>query len=456
MYSKKMSRREFLKLGGLATGGVILAGCSPAATETPTVEPTKEVVVPKDVTGHIVVMKGGTEWSEEMVAPFLQNNTGITLELLEADTTRFYAMLAAGTPPDLMRIQAPGIPQYLARKILLDLTAYFETSTIVRPDDLAPANNYYKANSPTDIGSGLIYGMCKDWSPDFTMWVNSKIYEDAGVALPSDQTNMTYQEVADQAKQLTKFEGDRTLVFGYGYDAAWIDRMWMNLLGEKNISLYKDSFNKIDLTGNEEAKAVVKWYYDLAKANVVANPLNPSPSWIGDDFNKAILANCQYGFWFGGMAESDLTKGLTTMIPTATWAGVKRDPTMTATGYIITAATKVPDAAWKVFEWYMGGEPADGRATSGWGVPALKSKYTMIPQGTDFEKQKYKVLQGELALETAPLQFNPYLSEGVVPDSWNKNLELSLQGNLTFDELVDAIETEVNAAIVDGIQRIQS
>jgi multiple sugar transport system substrate-binding protein len=124
------------------------------------------------VEGHVVIMKSGNEWSEEMVAPFLQENPGITVELLEADTTRFYAMLAAGTPPDVMRTQAPAIPQYLARKILLDLTPFLETSTVLHLDDLASANNYYKA---LEIGEGPIYGMCKDWSPDFTMYQQSNL-----------------------------------------------------------------------------------------------------------------------------------------------------------------------------------------------------------------------------------------------------------------------------------------
>jgi multiple sugar transport system substrate-binding protein len=286
------------------------------------------------------------------------------------------------------------------------------------------------------------------------MWIYKKAYEDAGVPIPSDETNLTYQQVADQAKQLAKKEGDRTLVFGYGADSAWTDRFWMNMLAEKKLTLYKDSFTKIDLTGNDEAKAVVKWYFDMAKDNLMANPLNPSPSWIGEDFNKGALAICQYGFWFGGMAETDVTKGQVVMLPTATWAGVPTDPTITATGYIITAATKVPDAAWKAFEWYMGDQPAKDRATSGWGVPALKSMYSMIPQKTDFDKQKFKILQRELALNTAPVQFNPFLSEGVVPNSWNKNLEQALSGKMTFEELLTAVETEVNAAITDGVMRI--
>jgi hypothetical protein len=47
------------------------------------------------------------------------------------------------------------------------------------------------------------------------------------------------------------------------------------------------------------------------------------------------------------------------------------------------------------------------------GVPALNSYWDLLPQGTDFQKQVYKVLQGELALNTEPLQFTPFLICGI-------------------------------------------
>ena len=470
--TEKLTRREMLKLSGVLVTGSLLAACAPKEiptvaptstpaptpkpgepTSTPVPEPTE--APPTPVGGHVVIMKTGDEWEKHQseMDQLLADNPGVTVELVQTDTTRFFAMYAAGTPPDLMRTQAPAIPQYLARKMLYDLTPYFEVSDVLDLDDLAPANNYYRGYSPLDIGDGPIYGMCKDWSPDFTMWVYKPAFEQAGLGLPDDTVHLTYQEVFELARELAVFEGDRILMWGYGYDAAWTDRMWMNMLAELDQSLYTEAFSTINLT-SEEAKEVVKYYFDLASENLAVNPLNPSPSWIGEDFTKGTLAICQYGFWFGGMAESDVTAGKIMMIPTATWAGVPRDCTMTATGYFMAAATKAPDAAWLLFEWYMGKEPAIARATSGWGVPALKSMYDLMPNSTEYEQQKFRVLQAELALETTPLQFNPFLGEGAVRDSWTKNLEQALLGTITFDECLANVEAEVNAAIQDGIDRL--
>jgi multiple sugar transport system substrate-binding protein len=130
------------------------------------------------------------------------------------------------------------------------------------------------------------------------------------------------------------------------------------------------------------------------------------------------------------------------------------DPTVTATGMVMTSASQVPDAAWKVFEYYNGGQPAIDRAKSGWGVPGLKSLLKLIPQETEFQKQARKVLDGELALNDGSIQFNPFLGETQVSAAYAKYEEQALKGEITFDQMLKSLEDEVNATIKDGISAI--
>ncbi len=466
--SKKLSRRDVLKLSGTVVGGVLLAGCGPSATEAPmekpveapmekpTEAPVAEAPVAKPVEGHVVVMHFLHEFTEDHVKAFQEANPGITVEVVDgSDATRFFAMYAAGSPPDVYRLQAPSIPGLLARKLLFDLTPYFESSELIDVADLAPANDYYKANSPLEIGAGKIYGMCKDFSPDCTVFANKTLFEAAGLPIPDDTKAMTYTEIMEASKALTVFDGERLMQYGYGYEGGWIDRFWMNILGETGKSLYSAGYDKMNLTGDEDAKAVAKWFYDMAVEKVTPSPKNPSPSgWFGNDFIGATAAMAQYGFWFSAMAVGDANKDGAMMLPGPTWTGTRRNPTVTATGAIMTSATQVPDAAWKVFEWYHAGQPSIDRASSGWGVPALKSQWALIPQGTDFQKQCFKVLQDELALNTTPLQFNPFIGENVVKDLWNTNLDQALSGTISFDDMLKNIETETNVAIKEGVDRI--
>jgi len=501
MEKRRLNRRDFLCLSATVAAGAVAAACAPATpqivekevirevpVEKPVVvEKEKPVIVEKEVVkevpvekivketvivekvvekppekpvapagpAKVVIMHFLHEFTEDHVKLFEEENPAITLEVIQAEPTRFFAMYAAGSPPDLLRVQAPSVPQYLARKMLYDLTPFFEVSDVLKLDDLAPANDYYKGYSALEIGEGPIYGMCKDFSPDCTIFVYKPLFEDAGLEVPSDTKPLAYQDIVELSAKLTKFEGDRTISFGYAYEAGWVDRFMMNMLGELGQSVYSEDFSKLVLVDNEEAYAVAKYYYDLAAEKLAQSSINPSPAgWFGNDFTQGILAMAQYGFWYGAMAESDVTAGQVIMIPGPMWAGVRRDPTLTATGMIMAADTKVPEAAWEAFEYYNAGAPAIERAKSGWGVPALKSMWGMMPSGTEYEQQKLKALQAELALETSPLQFNPFLGETTVADSWSTQLDRALQGEITFDKMLANVESEVNAAIQEGIDRI--
>jgi multiple sugar transport system substrate-binding protein len=464
MATRKVTRREMLKLTGAAAMGTVLGACAtpaappqaPAATSAPAATAVPPTKAPAVVSGpvNISVMHDPKEFTEDMIKQFEAANPNIKLEIIKTDMTRFYAMAAAGNPPDVVRVQAPDLPQLLARKLLLDLTAYFKGSSLLKPDDLAPANNYYKAKSPTQFGDGPIYGMVKDWSPDFTLYAYTAAFEEAKVPVPDTTKSLTYDDLAELGKKLTKVQGDKTLRWGFDTDLSWIDRIWMNMLAEKGQSLYTPDYKKINLVNNDEARKAAKYFFDLQKANVMISPVNPSPNWIGDDFNKGLVGIIQYGYWFSAMAESDITKGKVVMLPSPTWAGKRRDPTMTATGTVISSKTKNPDAAWKVFEFYHGGSPSVERAKGGWGVPGLKSQYAMIPTENPFQKQARAILEAELPYTSDVLQFNPYISGDTVYNLWNKYVEQALRGSLTFDDMLKKIEAEANTAIQEGVDRI--
>jgi multiple sugar transport system substrate-binding protein len=462
--TENLSRRELLKLSGaFAAGSVLVAACGATAEPTKAPAPTEAVAAateaptsapPPPAGGNVVVMHDSKELTEEQIAQFEADNPGVTIEFVDIDLTRFFAMYAAGNPPDLIRVQAPSIPPFLARRMLQDLTPYFEGSSVLKLDDLAPSNNYYRATSPTEVGSGPIYGMCKDWSPDFTLYLYKQAFEDAGVPLPSDTEPLTYAEVFDLAAQLAAFEGDRTTMFGLDWESGWSDRIWMNILAETGKSLYNDDYTEIQLAGNEAAREVIQPFFDIYMNKLGESPLNPSPDWIGADFTRGIVAILEYGYWFSAMAESDVTAGQVLFVPAPTWTGTRRDPTMTATGMIMAAATKVPDLAWQVFEWYNGGQPSLDRAGSGWGVPALKSQYEMMPKETEFQQNVQRVLQGELDLNTPPLQFCPYIGEEVISNAWRTYAQQAMEGSMSFDEMLESMEFDTNQAIQDGIAAI--
>lgn len=469
----RMSRRDFLRVAGLTAAGGVLVACAPAApppaaapTAAAAAESTPSTSAPAADKIEVQMMMNGPEFTDAEIDIFQEKNPGIIAARLDPDTTRYFAMLAAGNPPDILRLQAPQFPQLLARKIPLNLQPFVDVSEIVHVDDLAPANNYYRSGGDAlEIGDGDVYGMVKDWSPDMTLWANLDLIEEAGLPAPSFDEPMTYQDVRLYAEKLVKFEGDRTVNRGFDTNQPWIERFWMVWLEGMGNSLFSDDFKEMQLVKNDEAREAVAWHFDLSKDKLSISPSNPSPSWFGQDFATGTLGLLQFGFWYSGGIEvwSDdamkekVAAGRIVMLPSPTWKGVKRGPTITATGTIVTAATKYPDQAYRLFEWYNAEEAADNRAKSGWGVPALKSKYAMIPKEGAYRSQVWGVLEKELKDAETTVKFNSFLAggePGEVASLYAQFMEQALTGDITFDEMLEKIETQTNTAIQDGIDRI--
>lgn len=446
----QLTRRVFLRQLGAVAGAAVLAACAGAgpAAELPTAQPSA-TSAPAAVGGatKLVLMYGADEFSDDQIKAFTDANPDIQIERLPPDDAQFKALLAAGTPPDVFRTEGRFIPNLANQKVVLDLNEYFKSSDTFRPDNLAPANAYYSYQ-------GTIYGMPKDWSPDHSMFISNAAFEDAGLDLPSSKGALRYAEVAQLAGKLVKQDGDKTLRMGWGYETGWFVRTIQRIMAEQDERLYTPDFTAMALTSSRVAVEALRFFYDASKDNITWNPLNPSPAWSGDDFLKGLLGIVSYGYWYSGMlaaAPDSPVAGKVTMLPAPTFYGKKRiNPTAGSAGTAIAAATKNPDAAWKLFEYYNSGEPATSRAKSGWGVPALKSLYDLMPRETEFQKQVQEVLQDELQYADYLLDVNPYYEDSVFNGSWASNLDQALRGSITFDQLVENIESACNAAIGAG------
>jgi multiple sugar transport system substrate-binding protein len=122
----------------------------------------------------LTVMRNPPELTPEQVKEFEAEHPNIKLTLLDSDPTKLKSLQAAGNAPDVFRVQGPEVPQLVTQRQLLDLTDRFESSDLLAPDDLAPANDLYEID-------GKRYGAVKDWSPDYTVFINNALFEQAGV-----------------------------------------------------------------------------------------------------------------------------------------------------------------------------------------------------------------------------------------------------------------------------------
>jgi multiple sugar transport system substrate-binding protein len=461
MANKTLSRRDFLKVSGAtAAGSWLAANLSAAAADAP--------ARPAQQEAEVVWMMNTNEFSDAEIALFQEKNPGITLTRIDNDQTRLFAMMAAGEPPDVWRLQYPQFPQLLARGLVLNLQSYFEASSVISEDDMVAPNNFYKATDPFNIGEGDRYGMIKDWSPDMTIFVNDALFEAAGVEPLSSTEPISYQELAAVADSVKRFEGDRAAVIGlFTNVSGWSDRYWEAWLQPLGNSLYTPDFEQANIVNNDEARAMIQYHLDLAMNRTAVSPKLALNAWACPDMIAGTIAIVQFGYWFsaclrlnvGDNAEFKalMDEGKIRMLPAPTWGGVRSSPTITATASVVSSLTKNADASWAAFQYYMAEEPAIARAEIGWGVPALQSLFDLLPKDDLYGAQNFDVLLAEQEYADTIIKANPYLvggEPGVIGEVFNTNLELYMDGGIDFETLVFTMEDEANFAIQEGKDRI--
>jgi multiple sugar transport system substrate-binding protein len=445
----RVSRRKLLK-GAAGVAGSVAVG-SLFGPELAAAIPRRRLAATT-----VTLMTNNGEITNADIAAFQDKNPNINIQWIVTDGPRFQAMLAAGTPPDLFRVQAPLVPQFAKRGQIKNLDSYFAQSDLIHPGDLTPANNYYKFDGKT-VGKGPRYGMAKDWSPDLTVFVRTDLLKGVKAHIPGPTDPWTYDDLWEIAVKLKKANKAKWTL-DIANSLGWIDRQVMALLVAKGAKpLYSADFSKMNLTSNPAAMQIFQYLFRYSQQKMDLGPENPNPDgWSGPGFVKGSVAMTQYGFWFSGQVSSDKAATANTRLLTApTWKGGKNvDPTVTATGWVMADATKHPDEAWSVFEWYMGGKPARDRAGIGWGVPAQQSLFDRIPQKNAFQKNAYKTLIHELPRSNVTLKFNPNLiglaDLTAVAQSYSKHLPDALKGSLSFSKFMSNVQDDTNRAIEAG------
>jgi len=448
----KLTRREMLKLSASVTAGAILASCTPAAAPTTAPAPAAAAtsapvaVPPKKASGKIVTMWNDNELSKDEIATFMKKYPGLTVEFLTFDEPRLMAMLAAGTAPDHIRAVGLETPYFASKNIWLDQTPYVQASSKIKMDDLLPCNDMNKYKD------GL-YGIIKDWSPDFSLWINHGMMAAAGIDLPATDKGIDLNWLRETSKKLTKTEGDRTLVYGFD-NGVWDGRFLNKAMIDAGGQMWSDSYDKLLLRDNQKAKDFLKFITDWALEKTCTSPINPATDWGGPNFSNGISAIICQGYWYSGMLEQNQSKVVASMFPAWTYTTTKMyNPCGYGASGAISAQSKNPEAAWAFQEYFMTEEPAITRAKSGWGVPSLKSLLPLMPQTGDFRAPLYKLTMELAATGLPPLPANPFARLAAFDQPNAKYQEMYLRKEISFDDYIGKVEDEVNATVSDEISR---
>ncbi|WP_030669401.1 extracellular solute-binding protein [Streptomyces cellulosae] len=441
--SQAFSRRSVLKSTGFIAGAAALSACSGTSTAS-------KASVQAAKNGTLTIMSVQGEITPAEVAAFEKAHPGLKIKQINSDPTRLNAMLAAGNPPDLVRDAGTDVTPYIAgRGIALNLDEYFAKSGILKPADILPINNCWKWDGTTQ-GKGARYGIAKDWSQDAMWWYNSDMWSAAGLTAPDPKTPITYDELFEAARKLTKTHGGKTSVYGLYATTPGMDQI-AAMVATAGGRIMSEDLGTADFTSPEAIKALT-WLVSTAKAKVGYSAINPSPDWDGPEYLAGKQAMAGAGYWFNGFLASTAPQYEDhTVFAAAPMLGSKRvSPSFGAVGYWIPAKSQNPGGAFEFMEWYCGGAGAHKRIAAGNGLPSMKSMLSIVPQETAFQKASFKVQTDELPYVTVVPVATPYAQTTALNTTLAKVFTAAVDGGKSVPALADSLTKEVNAVLANG------
>jgi ABC-type glycerol-3-phosphate transport system substrate-binding protein len=437
-----LDRRRFLTYSGAALGAAALSGCATSVD---------------DGSGSgggsgkttLTVMSKENDLPKEMIKA-AEKALGVKVTYLEYDSTKLNAMLASKTPPDVVRgLGATETPYFAARGLMENLDPYFAKSTALKVSDLDAVNDVWRYDGKKQ-GAGPRYGMAKDYSQDSMFWYRTDMFEAAKLDLPSETEPISYDEWLDLGKRLTKRRLGKVKVYGLNATALGYFSQLMGATASAGGSLFAEDLTSVDFSSPEALKAL-KWYLDYTKADIGPSVSNPNPDgWDWPTYQAGRMAMACDGYWFGGAIGGDPKIAEVSRFAPAPQLGSARvSPCYGGTGYWIPKTAKNKDAAWKFFEWFFGGQPAQDRAAGGWGIPTLKSLRSKMPQEKSYQKQAFKVQEQELS-HLSILTFTPYAQLAALDGVITKVLPGAVKAGTSVGKVADELNKQMNEQIAKG------
>lgn len=391
---------------------------------------------------------------KDFVDKFNAANPDINLVRTEEDWTRWTADAMAGSTSDLIRMGIGTDAAYYAKRgLLYDMTRMIRASRIVKVDDIdRPGNAAYQFDG-RDFGKGAWYGLAKDLNNIGCLTYNKEMFKAAGVAFLSETKPIAYyDELYNLARKLTKKDSaGKVTVWGCDVYNAWVQFLVSDMATAQGISFYGDKAKSV-MNNDPKMRDLWKYWTRFPVEDISSNVKNPNSGWAGTAFQSDRAAMVQLGYWYGAQLQSN--KGYDTKYGWAPTpivkAGAKRATnTLGATGIVMYSKTRVAKEAFRVWEWYMGGDYGLERARTGWGIPPLLSLRKYLPADNAYNKSR-KAIAIDDAKYFSAWQASPYVTWAPWNTAYGKHIDELVKGSITADKFVDLMFADVNADLKAG------
>ena len=294
---KKVSRREFVRLTGIAAGAAALAACATptpqVVKETVVVEKPVEKVVEKVVppTPTPITFTMLVETNDEIIAvqqaainDFKQVKPWVTIKIQPGSTPELNEIvpwLAAGTAPDAFRYALDRGTGWGLKNLLYDFAPFAK--------DVGAVDKYVEA-----VWKGYMWRDGQVWmlpsdTNTFCLWCNPVLFERAGVK--NLMPPKTWDEMVQAAKAIAKPDPDpNKAIWGFGRPttigwASWWQYWWLWREGG-------DYYDGKNLLYKEAMIESIKKVQFLVKENLLPAMDNWQDHWY-----QGRMAMQEYGQW---------------------------------------------------------------------------------------------------------------------------------------------------------------
>lgn len=346
---------------------------------------------------------------------------------------------AGKSAPDIVAAEVNMFVSFADKDVFVDLKPFIEKDSSFNLNEFFPeVIDWYTVR-------GKLYAIPRDTAPMACIYYNKKLFDEAGVAYPTDDWN--WSDLLEKSQKLTKLDKDgKVIQYGFYSD------MWGNFVYSNGGRIVDDVKNPTKcLLDSPEAIGGLEFLVDLAhkyKVSPTPNTFRNLGLGIIQMFMMQRVAMFHSGIW-----ETPLLRKIKdfewdiAMYPKGP-KGVRRFGTG-GTGYGILKTTKYPEEAWEVLKALSGDEGQIMLAESGLAQPANKK----IAEGEHFAGSNKPPLNKKLLNEAVRYTvYDPF------HEKWREARDLYIypEFDLMFNSLKSVKETvnkvvpEVNKLLQQG------
>lgn len=423
---------------------------------------------------------------EEIVAAFEAEHEDINVIVSQAGKD-YYSDLEyqiAGTQtPDIVNMKPGYIQPYLRNNTLVSLDNYIKNSDKITADMIWDINNAYRYDKASaTIGTGEIYSLIKDFSPDFILSYDKKDVREcaaklesldypkqAGTNYPSETEPMTWSQFKAFAEALQTSGRMGTHLDNEPWQQLlqWIQQSGASLFSE-------DDKTVVDIKNTPAVREAFEYYRELRDECVGNTPVakNSSVQSGGAQLKENQAASVFLGRWasinFGwdkstavevGYAPTPVPDGLEVTSDT------KYNGITAMVGMSISAKSEFKDEAWQFIEFYYT-EGSKSLAQMGYNIPGNKVMAENYFCGAAEDavidakvKTANELFYDYATNNTFVIKFNRYMTQATVEKQLSKNFSAYLAdskdkafNNDNWEKTLDAIRADLQRELDKAVK----